>query len=237
MTDATGEESTRPHFTKSLWFLGVIALAMALLLKTFLLQAFFIPSESMEKTLHGCDGCTGDRVLVNKLVYKFREPHRGEIVVFSGKGTRFGKIPVEPPHNAIQRLARNVQGALGLGSANDSDYIKRVIGVPGDVVACCVNGHVTVNGAELVEPYVNLEGTPIADFGPVVVPKGRLFVMGDNRHHSADSRVNDTIPIGNVIGRAFAVFYPLSRAKRLPVPPPFAAAFVVLRRRDGLVTT
>ena len=236
MTPKAGESGR--HFTRSLWFLGLVALAMALLLKTFLLQAFFIPSESMEHTLHGCQGCTGDRVLVNKLVYRFREPHRGEIVVFSGKGTRFGVIPVPPARNAIQRLARDVQGAIGLGSANDSDFIKRVIGVPGDVVACCTGGHVTVNGAELVEPYVNPDDPgPIPDFAPVVVPKGQLFVMGDNRFHSADSRVNGTVPIHNVVGRAFAVFYPLSRAKRLPVPPPFAAAFAVLRRRDGLVTT
>jgi len=220
-----------------MWFLGVVALAMALLLKTFLLQAFFIPSESMEKTLHGCPGCTGDRVLVNKLVYKFREPHRGEVVVFSGKGTSFGRVPVAPPHNAIQRAVRNVQGVLGLGSANDSDFIKRVIGVPGDVVACCVNGHVTVNGTELIEPYLNHDGTSMFDFAPVTVPPGMLWVMGDNRAHSADSRVHGPIPIHNVVGRAFAVFYPVSRAKRLLVPPPFAAAIVVLRRRSGLVTT
>jgi signal peptidase I len=236
MTDAPGEH-TRLSFTKSLWFLGVVALAMALLLKTFLLQAFFIPSESMEKTLHGCDRCTGDRVLVNKLVYRFRDPHRGEIVVFSGKGTSFGEIPAPPARNGLQRLARNVQGALGLGSANDTDYIKRVIGVAGDVVACCVDGHVTVNGQPLVEPYLNHDGTTMYDFPAVTVPPGMLWVMGDNRAHSADSRIHGPIPIHNVVGRAFAVFYPLSRAKRLPVPPPFASAFVVLRRRDGLVTT
>jgi len=223
-----------PHrsFTKELWFLGLVALALALLLKTFLVQAFFIPSGSMEQTLHGCPGCTGDRVLVNKLVYKFRDIHRGEIVVFNGKNTNFepeGSVP--PAKNLIQKGLRGVQGLVGFGAPGDKDFIKRVIGIPGDVVACCTNDHVTVNGAELHEPYVYMSDptAPQYVFGPVTVGPHELFVMGDHRDGSSDSRFNGAIPEKAVVGRAFAVFWPVYtkkasprwRVKTLPVPHTF----------------
>ncbi len=221
MADATPRRS----FTKELWFLGVVALALALLLKTFLVQAFFIPSGSMERTLHGCPGCTGDRVLVNKLVYKFRDIHRGEIVVFNGKHTNFepeGSVP--PARNLVQKVVREVQSKVGFGAPGDKDFIKRVIGVPGDVVACCTNEHVTVNGAALDEPYVYMSDPTQKqyEFGPVTVGPHELFVMGDHRDGSSDSRFNGAIPESAVVGRAFAVFFPVTRVKRLPVPATFS---------------
>ncbi len=214
---------TKRSFTKELWFLVVVALGLALLLKVFLVQAFFIPSGSMEKTLHGCPGCRGDRVLVNKLVYRFRDIHRGEIVVFNGKGTNFtAENVVQPPKNFVQKVVREVQGLVGFGSPGDKDFIKRVIGIPGDTVACCSNGHVTVNGEELTEPYVYLsEGGTQQPFDPVVVPKGKLFLMGDHRDGSSDSRFNGTVPESKVVGRAFAVFFPRQRMKVLRVPATF----------------
>jgi signal peptidase I len=211
-------------FTKELWFLGVVALSLAMLMKALLLQAFFIPSGSMEQTLHGCTGCSGDRVLVNKLVYKFRDIHRGEIVVFNGKGTNFtAENVITPPRNFVERLRRDVQGLVGLGAPGDKDFIKRVIGVPGDVVACCTNDHVTVNGQELVEPYVYMSdpSSKQMTFDPVTVPKGELFLMGDHRDGSSDSRFNGTVPESKVVGRAFAVFWPPGRNKVLRVPATF----------------
>lgn len=229
VVDDIEEDEPRRAYTKELWFLLTVALVLALVMKTFLLQAFFIPSGSMEKTLHGCTGCQGDRVLVNKLVYKFRDIHRGEIVVFNGKGTSFSYDgAIEPPKNTIEKVVRQVQRFVGFGAPGDKDFIKRVIGIPGDTVACCVDGKVTVNGQPIEEPYVHLSawenGDPDAglnDFPPVTVPEGELFLMGDHRDGSSDSRANGTVPIDNVVGRAFAVFFPMGRAKVLHVPETF----------------
>ena len=223
VADDDEERSGKRGFTRELWFLGVVAIVLALTLKTFLIQAFFIPSPSMEKTLHGCEGCQGDRVLVNKVVYKFRDIHRGEIVVFNGKGTNFQpETTITPPENDVQRVLWTIQRVVGLGAPGERDFIKRVIGVPGDVVACCTDGKVTINGQPLDEPYVNLTGGgQQATFQPVTVPPGHLWLMGDNRDNSLDSRANGPVPQDRVVGRAFAVFFPLNRAKVLRVPPPF----------------
>ncbi|HEV2890761.1 MAG TPA: signal peptidase I [Frankiaceae bacterium] len=234
LVDDEDVEGSRPPVTRGLWFLGLVAVALALFMKTFLVQAFFIPSGSMEQTLHGCPGCSGDRVLVNKVVYKFRPIHRGEIVVFNGKNTNFvNEGSVEPPRNVAERVLRGVQGLIGFGAPGEKDFIKRVIGVPGDVVACCdttlkddegnVVNRITINGQVIDEPYVYLsdETTPQAVFEPVTVPEGRLFVMGDHRDGSSDSRYNGTIPESAVVGRAFAVFYPFERRKVLRVPDVF----------------
>lgn len=227
VTDHAEEPRPRRSFTKELWFLVVVALTLAFLMKTFLIQAFFIPSGSMEKTLHGCSGCSGDRVLVNKLVYKFRDVHRGEIIVFNGRNTGFpSQTEIEIPTNPIRRVFYELQRAAGL-AASDRDFIKRVIGVPGDTVACCVDGKLTINGEPVDEPYVYLmedeleAPRPMSPFGPVKVPEGHLFVMGDNRHGSSDSRAHGPIPVDSVVGRAFAVFYPFGRIKSLRVPEPF----------------
>jgi signal peptidase I len=218
--------------------LVVVALVLAVLVKTFLVQAFFIPSGSMEKTLHGCPGCRGDRVLVNKVLYKVRDIRRGEIVVFNGVDSFDTEVPPAAPANGVQRAIRSFTKLVGLGAPGEKDYIKRVIGLPGDRVACCSNGHVTVQAkgsstaVELNEPYLYEDdhqvfcaaGTdaqcPVGAPG-VLVPSGRLWVMGDHRGASSDSRANGTIPIDRVIGRAFVVVWPLTRAKTLRVPSTF----------------
>ena len=247
---------------RSLWrelpVLVIIAVGLALLIKTFFLQAFFIPSGSMEKTLHGCPGCHGDRVLVNKLVYDFRDPHRGEIVVFNGDFTdpttqsRFPDESVDTePANKVAAGVRKVTGFLGLGSGGDSDFIKRVIAVGGDTVSCPPSAadpnictRVLVNGTALDESAYLYEsnGTYTAPmqqmpFAEVKVPQGRLFVMGDHRDDSADSRPglsNATVPVDKVVGRAFVVVWPVSRFGRLPVPDtfdkPLSAASAALNR-------
>ncbi len=194
----------------------MVALALALLLKALLVQAFYIPSGSMERTL-----LINDRVLVNKVVYKFRDVHRGEIVVFNGFGSNWiNESEVPPPKNWFDGMRRKVQGLLGLGTPGEKDFIKRVIGVPGDVVACCTDGHVTVNGKEVEEPYLYFDSPdrPQSPFGPDTVPEGHLWVMGDHRDGSSDARVKGPIPANKVVGRAFVIIWPPKRAKTLMVP-------------------
>jgi signal peptidase I len=229
-------------FFRELPFLVLVAFGLALLIKTFLVQAFFIPSSSMEQTLQ-----VRDRVLVNKLVYEFRDVHRGEVVVFDGEGTFTEPDSVLPePTGGVQRALRSVTGFLGLGAPGEKDFIKRVIGVEGDRVACCTNGNVTVQPAgsdrpvELVEPYVftSSEPSPFCEAGSsvdacppgapgVLVPDGRLWVMGDHRDSSRDSRAymsdanRGTIPVEEVIGRAFVIVWPVGNASVLRVPETF----------------
>jgi len=244
--DAAGSPergSKSGSFFKELPFLVVIAFLLALLIKALLVQAFYIPSGSMQQTLE-----LRDRVLVNKLVYDFRDIDRGEVVVFNGLDSFTPENEIAPPATGVQRVLRAVTGAVGVGAPGEKDFIKRVIGIPGDRVACCTNGHVTVQpeGAaepvELEEPYVFEDdrmvfcaaGTGDAACPPgaegVLVPEGRLWVMGDHRGSSADSRfhIDDensgTVPQDKVIGRAFVVVWPLDRAALLSVPETFDGA-------------
>jgi signal peptidase I len=233
------KESSGGSFFRELPFLVLIAFVLALLIKAFLVQAFYIPSGSMQHTLE-----LRDRVLVNKLIYHFRDIHRGEIVVFNGLDSWTPETQVPPPSNPVQRVLRSISGAIGVGAPNERDFIKRVIGIPGDRVACCTNGHVTVQPAgrspvELDEPYVfDNDSKEFCDAGlgadkcpagapGVLVPPGRLWVMGDHRGASADSRTHitdsnhGTIPIDRVIGRAFVIVWPVGRATVLHVPATF----------------
>jgi signal peptidase I len=212
----------------SLWrelpILVGIAIVLALLIKTFLVQAFYIPSDSMENTL-----LRGDRVLVNKLGSHFGNPDRGQVIVFRDPGGWLSNGEAGQPHNPIIRGIKKTLVFIGLlPSDSQQDLIKRVIGVPGDRVACCDDkGRVTVNGQPLDEPYVYPGNPPSDSTFDVVVPPGRLWVMGDHRAVSADSRVHmgepgeGTIPMDNVVGRAFVVVWPLSRIGGLGVPETF----------------
>lgn len=198
-------QKPRSSFWRELPILLGVAVLVAVLVRTFVLQTFFIPSPSMEHTLN-----IDDRVLVNKLVYDFRSPERGEIVVFRAPTRWSGKPAGE-------------------------DYIKRVIGVSGDRVRCCdAEGRITINGTSLDEPYIYAEDgrrDPAADEQfEVVVPAGRLWMMGDHRSESGDSLehwelTNDidqaTVPENAVVGRAFTIFWPVDRAGWLLVPAPF----------------
>jgi signal peptidase I len=226
-------------FWKELPFLVIIALVLAVLIKTFLVQAFYIPSASMEDTLQGgpeypggpSSGHPYDRVLVNKLVYDFRDPHRGEIIVFKKPPGWPAEGASATPSNPILRFFHNVGSAIGVAPSGGSDFIKRVIGIPGDHVACCNSANqVTVNGHALNEPYIDLtignpsqRGAAFTSFNRTV-PPGQLFVMGDHRDDSADSRAHGFVPIKDVIGRAFVVIWPVSDWKTLPVPSTFKQA-------------
>ena len=227
--------SPRRPWWKELPLLAVVALGLAVLVKMFLVQAFFIPSGSMETTLHGCPGCQGDRVLVNKVIYHVRGVHRGDIVVFDGNNTNFPNESTAAAGSTLSRAVSRLSAELGLGSSGSNDFIKRVIGLPGDRVACCSNGHVTVQpkGApapiELKESYlyeddrrVFCEAGSEAACPPgapgVLVAAGQLWVMGDHRGFSADSRSHGSIPMGNVVGRAFLIVYPFKHIGMLEAP-------------------
>ncbi|MBB5828168.1 MULTISPECIES: signal peptidase I [Micromonospora] len=206
----------------------VVAFCLAVLIRTFLLQAFFIPSGSMEDTL-----LVNDRVLVNKVVYDVRDPQRGEVVVFRGTDKWVAQEVQEPEPGIVGKFGRTVGDLVGVSRPGEKDFIKRVIGVPGDRVRCCdAQGRVTVNDIPLDEPYV-IRDSPLdlppnpaecrsRRFDEVVVPPGQIFVMGDHRLVSQDARCQGPVPIENVVGRAFAVVWPSSRWASLPVPETFA---------------
>ena len=203
--------------------LCVIAVVLALLIKTFLVQAFFIPSGSMENTLQ-----IKDRILVNKLVYDFRAPHRGDIVVFKGPPSWQPEVSTSSGGNAFSRFFHDIGSVIGISAPSDEDFVKRVIGVAGDHVVCCdARGRITVNGAPLTEPYLQPGNAPSETPFNVVVPPGRLWVMGDHRDDSADSRFHlddgheGTIPVADVIGRASVLVWPINRWATFGTPSTF----------------
>jgi len=216
-----------------------VALVLAVAIKSFALQAFFIPSGSMENTLE-----INDRVLVNKLVYDFRGIHRGDIVVFNGDGS-WDPGPEPVSQNVVAEFVSNFGSMFGFGQPGEI-YVKRVIGLPGDRVACCnAQGQVTVNGVALSESsYLYPGDAPSTMRFNIVVPPGRLWVMGDHRSVSDDSRGHmgdpggGTIPETAVLGRAFAIIWPLDRWRFLPIPATFEqAAFSKVAAGPGLPLT
>jgi signal peptidase I len=240
---AVGPDSDPPARThRSFWrelpFLVIIALVLALLIKTFLVQAFFIPSASMENTLMGGPPFPGgpsrpnDRVLVNKLVYDFRDPRRGEVVVFKQPST-WHDVTSPAPSTGIVHWFQDLESAIGLPVNDTQDIIKRVIGLPGDTIACqratgALAGKgdggwvLTVNGKTLDEPYLYPGSSECGpDTFSKTIPSGDLWVMGDHRDDSDDSRSNGPVPINDVIGRAFVVIWPHADWKTLPVPATF----------------
>ncbi|WP_376772595.1 signal peptidase I [Streptomyces zagrosensis] len=222
-TDGAQQKKHR-SFWKELPLLVGIALLLALLIKTFLVQAFSIPSDSMQDTLQ-----RGDRVLVDKLTAWFgSEPERGEVVVFHDPGGWLDEAP-QSDSGPIAEGVQEVLSFIGLmPSAEEKDLIKRVIAVGGDTVECKSDGPVKVNGKALDEPYIFPGDTPCGDkeFGPIHVPEGRIWVMGDHRQDSLDSRYhqnldNGTVSTDEVVGRAIVKAWPINRWGTLPVPGTF----------------
>lgn len=244
----------------------LIALVVAVVVKTFLFQPFYIPSQSMEQTLHGCPGCSGDRVLVNKPAYYFNDPSPGDIVVFRAPESWDEEVQFRKDYNPVVGAARWFGQLVGVVPPDEKDLIKRIIATGGQTVRCCdEQGRVQIsdNGdagpwRSLDEPYIFADGAanPTTPFGPVTVPKGRLWVMGDHRNDSADSRAHcdtgsagadnpgscdptrSTVDIDAVIGKAVLIVWPPSRWRTLGTPATFesatAAAGATLPLASGL---
>jgi len=199
-------------FLRDVIVIFVVALLASVLIKTFLVRSFFIPSGSMEDTLQ-----IDDRVLVNELVPDLVPLQHGDVVVFRDPGQWLPPIPATTASNPVSWIL----ATTGLAATDDGNHlIKRVIGLPGDTVACCDElGRLTVNGTPVVEPYTRLApGAPASDVPfSVMVPDHALWVMGDNRGDSADSRAHTGtpthgfVPYSDVVGRAFLITWPLDR--------------------------
>ena len=221
----TRPSTQRPDRERSLFleFLVLIGIAffLAFLVKTFLVQAFFIPSGSMENTL-----AVGDRVLVNKVVYHTRPIERGDIVVFDGLDSFAPEFTIPAPGNPIQQVMSWFGQLVGFAAPNERDFVKRVVGVGGDHVVCCdVQGRVSVNGVYLDETSYLFPGNSPSDVPfDITVPDGKLFVLGDHRAASSDSRAHlgdpggGFVPVDRVIGRAFVILWPRHHAQVVPIP-------------------
>jgi signal peptidase I len=215
-------------FLKELPILILIALLLTFLIQTFVARVYVIPSGSMEQTLQGCAGCNNDRVLVDKVVYRFSDPEPGDVVVFKGPaGWEHTEFTVDESQNAVVRVFHSFFASIGMARPNEYDLVKRIIAVGGQTVECCdPEGRVKVDGKSLDEPYVywqldRAENGRQASFDPVKIPDGYIWVMGDNRNNSEDSRFQNgasrhnpspgVVPVDNVIGKVRTVLWPPSR--------------------------
>jgi signal peptidase I len=240
--DAAEEPKKKHGALREFAILISIALILYYVMLTFVARPYLIPSESMEPTLHGCPGCTGDRIMVDKLTYRFSQPEPGDVVVFKGPPNwNVGYKSIRSDNPAL-RVIQDGLSFIGFVPPDENDLVKRVIAVGGQTVECRANTGLTVDGKRLDEPYLNFTtmnvepSNPYAaclgyEFGPVKVPDGKLWVMGDNRTHSADSRAHctstpidaqrgllctgdpeaGTVPVANVIGKARFIAWPPAR--------------------------
>ena len=208
---------------KEILIIAVMALVLSFIVKTWLIQAFYIPSGSMENTL-----VRDDRVIVSKLTPGPFDLNRGDIVVFRDPGNWLGTVP-ETSEGGTRESVRRVLQFVGLVPDDSDDHlIKRVIGLPGDHVVCCdKNGQLTINGVSITEPYIKPGDTPgggKASFD-ITVPPGKVWVMGDHRSDSSDSRFHDdgtgatgSVPIEDITGRSVMIVWPIDHVKWLSVP-------------------
>lgn len=215
--------SARPRGGPSWLLLAGISLVVMLLVRGLLVQSFYVPSGSMQPTIE-----PGDRILVNKLI-DGDAVRRGDVVVFDGT-TTFGAAD-RTPRQADGVIGTVVGGAASLVGVDlgEQDFVKRVVGLPGDHVVCCDgDGRLTVNDVPVTESYLHQDDVPSALTFDIVVPSGRLWVMGDHRSNSADSRAHlgdpggGTVRLEDVVGRASAIYWPVSRVGGFQTPDALA---------------
>ncbi len=232
----TKKDKKKRPFWQELPILIVVALVLSFVLQTFIARVYLIPSESMETTLHGCAGCTGDRIVVDKITYRFGDPEPGDVVVFLGPPSWNGNYKSIRSDNPVVRALQNAGSIFGVVPPDENDLVKRVIATGGQTVECRnSDGGVKVDGKLLNEPYTSNPEADAAkqqlpclgpEFGPIKVPDGNVWVMGDNRMHSADSRyhigdeLQGTIPIENIRGKARFIVLPPGRWGGIGSPNP-----------------
>lgn len=221
--------SARPWYIE-IPMLIVIALVLVFLVQTFIGRVYRIPSESMEPTLHGCAGCNGDRIFVDKISYDFTDPRPGDVVVFRGPESWNEGYQSIRSSNPIKRGLETVGAVIGIVPPDENDLVKRVIATGGQTVGgCSPTGQLLVDGAPLDEPYLHddpaiLGNRMNCDFGPVHVPDGNVWVMGDNRNRSADSRYHmqdqyqGTVPEDEIIGKVRSIILPVGRIGLIDSP-------------------
>ncbi|MFE4078195.1 signal peptidase I [Paenarthrobacter sp. YIM B13468] len=213
----TSERQPRKQGWRFVLLALVLAIAISGLVRSLWVDVYYIPSESMEPLLG-----TGDRILVSRTAFASEAIQRGDVVVFDGRGSF---APLSSGKGPLVDTAAAVTQWFGL-TGSDTTYVKRVIGIPGDHVQCCSSeGRLTVNGQVLEEPYVYRGDEPSKQKFDVVVPEGRLWLMGDHRSRSADSRGllgapgGGMVPLDRVIGRPVQIIWPLDRFAEVPRSP------------------
>lgn len=234
--DDDDDQPRRGGFLRELAIVVATVLVLMFVASTFLFRQYVVPSESMEPTLHGCYGCTNDRILVDKLTYRFTDPKPGDVVVFKAPTESWdGSWSSPRSSNAVVSTMQDVLSWFALAPPDENNLVKRVIATGGQTVACKNEDGkgVTVDGKPLTEPYIDIElqneaynistgqlGGGVCyggDFGPIKVPEGNVWVMGDNRSSSADSRAHiddefqGTVPVSDIRGKVRFILYPFSR--------------------------
>ncbi|WP_446664049.1 signal peptidase I [Flexivirga sp. B27] len=210
------KSKSRWAFARELTVIVVIALVLSFLVKTFLAQPFYIPSESMEATLD-----VGDRIIVSKFTPQHSPLHRGDVIVFEDPKS-WGSQPSHP--SLLKRVVKDSLVFVGVLPGGGDHVVKRIIGMPGDKVVCCTkSGKLTVNGVAITEPYINRGSVPSTVPFSITVPKDKVWVMGDNRNDSADSRLHDgnsggklgSVPMSKITGQVVAIAWPIDRVGSL----------------------
>lgn len=221
------DSRSRPAKKSRPWYIELPLMVITVLLFSFIIQTFIgriylIPSESMQPTLNGCPGCDGDRIVVDKMTLRFTDPEPGDVVVFLGPDSWNKNYVSIRSANPVVKQLQDIGSVIGFVPPDENDLVKRVIATEGQVVGgCSADGRLLVDGKPLYEPYLKESTSVMAlrncSFPPVQVPEDHVWVMGDNRSNSADSRFHmsderqGTVPVDNIIGLVRFILLPMGR--------------------------